>query len=246
MSAPRTDALAGRRVLVTRSAEDSAAWARELEALGAVPLVLPCIAAEPIDAPALRDALAAADWLVLTSRRGVERTAALIGREALPGHVRVAAVGGATAAAARAALGRVDLVGAGTGAELARALVEREGVGRGTRVVLAVAENARDVVERTLRGAGAECTRIAVYRTVAAPPRAPRVKLSELGADAVLLASPSAVTGFVHQVDVDGPAALYTIGPTTSDAVRAHGLNVAAEARTPSLAALLEALLCKT
>src|SRR5690606_37173508 len=115
--------LAGRRILLTRSAEDSAAWAAELERLGAVPVVLPCITTEPIDTPELRAALAAAvaaaDWLVVTSRRGAAAAAELLGAAPRPATLRVAAVGQATGEVAAERLGRVDAVGTGTAAELA-------------------------------------------------------------------------------------------------------------------------------
>jgi len=74
--------LAGARVLITRSEDDSAEWAEELERRGARPVLLPCIRSEPIDTPELRAALskavASADWLVLTSRRGAEACARLL------------------------------------------------------------------------------------------------------------------------------------------------------------------------
>ena len=74
-------------------------------------------------------------------------------------------------------------------------------------MLLAVAENAGDTLERALQAAGARCTRLDVYRTVPAPAGRARRPLSTLRVDNVVLASPSAVTGFVHQVDVDVPAA---------------------------------------
>jgi uroporphyrinogen-III synthase len=70
--------------------------------------------------------------------------------------------------------------------------------------------------------------------------------LSTLGADNVFLASPSAVTGFVNQVDIDIPVNIFTIGPTTSAAARANGLAVTAEASNPSLQGLLELLLWRS
>ncbi len=66
--------------------------------------------------------------------------------------------------------------------------------------------------------------------------------MSTLGADNVLLASPSAVTGLMNQVDLDIPVNIFTIGPSTSAAARANGLVVTAEAATPSLHGLLEPL----
>jgi uroporphyrinogen-III synthase len=259
------------RVLLTRSAEDCAAWAEELEARGIASISLPCIAAETIDSPELREALAAsaraADWIVFTSRRGVEAYARLAAREgeritaapspqSRPG--RIAAVGAGTAEAAERVLGRIDLVGeAGTAESLARTLVavlrdrNRAGLANSddanrrvdVRVLLALAENAPDTLERALGAAGIDCRRFDVYRTVSAAALTDKRPLASLGVDAVLLASPSAVRGFANQVEPDASARLVTIGPTTSAAVRKLGLDVAGEAREPTLAALIEALL---
>jgi uroporphyrinogen-III synthase len=66
--------------------------------------------------------------------------------------------------------------------------------------------------------------------------------MSSLGADNVLFASGTAVTGFVQQVAMDVPVNVYTIGPATTAAARAHGLQVTAEAREPSLEGILEAM----
>jgi len=160
-----------------------------------------------------------------------------------PVPVRRAVVGAATAEAAKAALGRVDLVGAGgTAASLAATLVDSGDLEHHPRVVLALAENAGDTLERALRGAGARCTRIDVYRTVPAPPAEPRRPLSALRVDNVVLASPSAVTGFVHLVDVDAAVSVYTIGPSTTAAARQAGLAVTAEAREPSFEGIMEAM----
>ena len=238
------NALAGRAILITRGAEDCAEWAGEIERRGARPVLLPCISTEPLDTPELRAALAAAlewsDWLVLTSRRGVEACARL--GAALPRSTRVAVVGDATGAAARAAFGRVDLVGGGTAAALAVALVADARFARDAQVVLALAANAGDSLEHALASAGARCTRLDVYRTIPAPPAARKRALSSLGAERVVLARPSAASGFVHQVDLDVPVAIYTIGPSTTAAARALGLEVTAEAREPSLEGILEAM----
>jgi uroporphyrinogen-III synthase len=182
-----------------------------------------------------------ADWLVFTSRRGVEAFTALDPPE-LAARCGVAVVGATTAEAAKAELGRVDLIGAGTAAALAATLVQVGDLKRRRRVLLALAENAGTALENALSAAGAECTRLDVYRTVPAPPAEPRRPLSALRVDNVVLASPSAVTGFVHQVQIDVPVAVYTIGPSTTAAARSAGLEVTAEAREPSLEGILEAM----
>lgn len=237
--------LAGKRILITRSVDDCAEWAAQLARHDAAPVTLPCIETEIIDTPELRAALAAAvphtDWLVFTSRRGVEAFAALHAGET--GAARIAAVGTVTADAARARLGRVDLVGRGGTAEQLAATMLSDGVLNGTpRLLLALAANADDRLVGAF-GAAARCTRFDVYRTIPAPPRRAKRAMSTLGADNVLLASPSAVTGFVNQVELDIPVNLFTIGPSTSAAARAHGLAVTAEAAAPSLEGILEAML---
>ena len=236
--------LEGHTVLLTRAEEDNEAWAERLTAAGAHPIALPCIRTETIDSPELRAALAEAlhdaDWLVFTSRRGVEAFTALHASR-LPAHTRVAVVGTATAAAAKSSVGRVDLTSeAGTAASLARALAER--VSPGTRIVIAVAENAGPTLPEALQAVGATCTRLNLYRTVPAPPAAKKRALSALGADNVLLASPSAVTGFVNLVDIDISADIFTIGPSTTAAAQAAGLSVEAQAEYPSLEGLMEAM----
>lgn len=280
------------RILITRSRDDAADWARALTERGARAVLLPCIVCEHIDTPAVRATLAAeaarCDWLVFTSRRGVAAFVELH-RRPLAGSVRIAAVGPATAAACEQQLGRVDLVAdravgaarAGTAAALAETLAgavadtlahtltntpadapantpadtmpgtlaSTAAETRAARVdhappsvLLALAENAGATLERRLTAAGAHCTRVNVYRTVAAPLSTPKRALSSLGADNIFLASPSAVAGLVNQVDVDVPVAVFTIGPSTTAQAQAAGLEVTAEAAEPSLEGLLEAM----
>lgn len=233
-----------RRVLLTRSEEDNADWAARFAQRGAEAVALPCIRCEPLASPERKAALAAAlprtDWLVFTSRRGVEGFMAL--EPPASTQCRIAVVGATTAEAARAALGRVDVVGGGTAVALAATLVDVGELKRHRRVLLALAENAPNTLERALTEAGAECTRLDVYRTVPAPPAEPRRPLSALGVDNVVLASPSAVTGLVNQVDVDVPVSVYSIGPSTTAAARRAGLAVTAEAREPSFEGILEAM----
>ena len=253
------DGMKGKRVLITRAAEDCAVWASRLAAAGAVPLILPCIECRPIRNPAVEARLVAelprADWLVLTSRRGAQALARLIEAAAwgAPGEgrfpdVRIAAVGPATAAAARALPGRVDLVAEGGTAEsLARALAARLAQASGPRddrprMLIAVAENAGSMLEDVLGRAGGECIRINVYRTTPAAPGTDKRALSELGADKILLASPTAVAGLLNRMELDTAAEILTIGPSTSKAARAAGLTVTAEAAKPSLEGLMEAM----
>ena len=257
-----------KRIVLTRSVEDCADWARRLEALGFTPVIVPCIdcefLSEPALAPMLSKRVREADWLVFTSRRGVEAFASLH-ETPLPGRMKIAAVGKATAAAAETLLGRIDLTGRGATAAaladdiqfaLARGAPDSEAAAAGAagpdrrdpdrqeRLLLVLAENAAGTLERKLGRAGISRSRVNVYRTVPTPPTGGRTLLSSLAADGIFLASPTAVEGFVNRVDVDVAPKLITIGPSTSAAVRARGLDVAAEARAPGLDGLLEAMQC--
>ncbi len=237
----------GKIVLVTRSDDDSAQWASRLEAAGARAVVLPCIRCVPVDSDALRNRIAEllpdADWLVFTSKRGVAAFAELSSAE-IAAKTRIAVVGPATADAAVIAFGRADLVSeAGTAASLAQALEVRLDAG-GKHVVLAVAENAGTTIEDSLNAAGADCVRLDVYRTIPAATVEPKFTLTALGADTIFLASPSAVEGLTNQVELDKPAAIFTIGPATNAAARAAGLEVTGQAQRPGLDGLMEAMQC--
>ena len=242
---------------MTRAREDCAAWVERLRGAGARAVSLACIECHPIDEPSVRarfaKALPDADWLVVTSRRGAEAVARLLAEAGFAAptaaaRVPVAAVGPSTAAAARRWLGRADLVSEGSGAEplareLARRLIRaRDRRTRPPRVLLALAENAGPVLEEILSRAGARCVRIDVYRTVPVAAGAHRRPVSQLGVNTVLLASPSAVTGLLHQVELDVPVEVFTIGPSTSSRAKKVGLTVAAEADSPSLEGLMEAM----
>jgi uroporphyrinogen-III synthase len=238
--------LIGRRLLLTRSAEDSADWVASLTAEGATPVVFPCIRSEAVGDAALAvrlaDKVGQADWLVCTSRRGVDAVAELIGTT-LPDRLRLAAVGTATAARCNEHFGRVDLVGEGTAALLGQALARHPAMRPGTRALLALARNAGSGLENSLAAVGALVERVDVYCTVPAKPLLQRQPLSSLGCDAVIFASPTAVAGFANQIHVDTAIDFVTIGPSTSAAVHERHWIVAAEAEEPSLSGIIASLL---
>lgn len=243
MTAP----LAGRRVLVTRALEDAAAWADRLAALGADPVILPCIRTELLDDAATRAQLAAAlrnaDWLCIMSPRGAEAVARLA--EPLAPAVRVAVLGKATAHAVVGALGRKPYVARGgtsraLGEELLREM--QTDLAARPRVVVASALGGRRDAEDALTRGGIAVTRVDVYRTIPAARTSTPRDLAGEGIGDVLLASPSAVEGLLNQAAFPGAARLFTIGPTTSAAVVAAGLSVSGEAMHPDLDSLVEAM----
>lgn len=240
--------LDGTRVMLTRSPRGCEQWARRVRASGGVPVLFPCIHRVPIPAgqvtaTGLRNSVARADWLVLTSPFGVEVAARLIDHE-LPAGVAVAVVGPATAAVAKRELGRVDLVAAGgTSAALAEELLVRlpRRAGSTAHVVIAAAEDGLSDIEKELEPHGVTVERFAVYRTEPGPPLEPRERFAS-AIDVVLMASPSAVDGLCARAELDPRIPIVTIGPTTTAAVQAAGLHVAAQAERRSLEAMLEAI----
>jgi uroporphyrinogen-III synthase len=241
--------LIGRRVLVTRALDDAMAWATELAHVGAEPVIFPCLSTRPITdvgtAERLRKAVAEADWIGVTSRRGVQAAAALLGAP-LPERVRVAAVGPATARAASDLWGRNDLVAThstleGLTAELLGTTASAD-ASPGRHLVLAGARSGRRQGVQALLEHGWRVTVVAVYETVPAAPTGRRVDLGAEHLDDILLASPSAVTGLRNLACFPKNVRIFTIGPTTTAAARAAGLVVTAEARRPGLDGLLEAM----
>lgn len=237
--------LAGRRVLVTRAEADAREWAELLTQLGAEPVILPCIRTETIDGEATRAALSAAlrsaDWLCVTSPRGTEAVARLAG--SLPAALQVAAVGHATAASVRELFRREPFVAGGTSRALGVALRARLGARAVvTRVVIAAAKEGRTDIEAAFDGSGVQITRVAVYQTMPAVTVPTRRDLSLEGIADVLLASPSALEGLLNQASLPATARFYTVGPTTSAAVRAAGLRVSGEATHPDFESLVEAM----
>src|SRR5690606_6971248 len=100
--------LFGRRVVVTRAAEQAGPLVDALRRRGAEPLVVPTIAiADPADGGAsLQEAVAGVTagryaWVVLTSANGAERFLGALPDARALGGVQVAAIGPATAEAVR-------------------------------------------------------------------------------------------------------------------------------------------------
>lgn len=253
--------LVGRRIVVTRAEESARALAARLDALGAATLACPTIAIAPpltwgpLDAALAR--LADYDWVLFTSANAVRAFSDRLGGgdavRVLPAALRIAAVGRATADAARSLLRAPELVPHDA---RAAGLVAALGATAGQRYLLPQSAIARPELAEGLRAAGATVDVVTAYRTV---PVAPVVlgKLAGLlhaGAlDAITFTSPSTVAGFLDGLAGVGFApelltrlphrpALCCIGPTTAAAVRERGLSVAAIADEQTDEGLVAAL----
>jgi uroporphyrinogen-III synthase/uroporphyrinogen III methyltransferase/synthase len=248
-------ALAGRRVLVTRAAHQAGKLSNGLRALGAEPVEVPVLEIRPpADLAPLDDALRSVDtydWLILTSantvRVLVERAAALDVPLVVGPRLKVAAVGEATATAARQAGLPVAVV---PETYVAEALVESlAGLSAGRKILLARAEIARDVIPDALRAAGAQVDVVDAYRNVmpAAAPELLRAALKK-GIDAATFTSSSSVTHFADAARAAGIAFPFagvravSIGPITSRTLRDLGWEPAVEATVSDIPGLIDAV----
>jgi uroporphyrinogen III methyltransferase/synthase len=256
-------ALAGKRIVVTRAPEQSVDLTQALQGAGAEVMALPLVRfveekdTESLDA-ALRE-LGSFDWLIFTSANAV-RFLAKRGKELglLPpddkkAGPRVAAVGPASAKAARGAGFRVDLVAARhDGGELAAHLIAELGPRmRGTRVLLPRSNRADDTLPSRLKEAGARVIEVVVYRTEQSSDVDPGL-LEEIrrgSVDVITLASHSA---FQALTELIGPGtlariamrtSLAAIGPTTAAAIQEFGLPAPIEARDATSAGMVEAII---
>jgi uroporphyrinogen III methyltransferase/synthase len=246
--------LFGKRVLITRTGQQSKIFAWELMARGAEPIVAPAIAIEPPDDASAGDraleALASFTWIVFTSQNGVDRffetlTAHDADARAI-GAARVAAIGERTAQRLSDHGVRADVVPEEFVAEeVARAVIGQSRVG--DRVLVYRAQEARDVLPRMLEAAGRAVTLVAAYKTVV--PNDPHFAAKAARADILTFTSASTVRGFAQLLGGDSAAAeaargkcVACIGPITARAARDAGLHVGVMADRYTTAGLLDAL----
>lgn len=231
--------LAGRRVVVTRAAEQADALAELLHERGAVPVVVPLVRIEPIEAGMAELAAVVPsdhDWLVVTSPNGARAWASV--HRTSPR--RAAAVGTATAEVLRELGVPVHLVPEVQRAEGLVAAFEPAPASGGS-VLLVQALDAEPAAADGLRALGWVVTTIAPYRTVPALPGA-ALQLSALSADAVLFASGSAARAWVEVFGTSGPPIVVAMGPRTAAAAEATGLKVSLVAADHSLVGMVDAL----
>jgi len=243
--------LAGRTVVVTRPRAQADAFAAALEAAGARVLVCPSIDIRPADDPGPVDrAIARLEdyaWVVFTSANAVrhfwDRLAAAA-RGGLPAGVRAAAVGRATGAALEERGCRVDAMpDAFVGTQLPAAL----GDIAGRPVLLPRADIGREATLEALVAAGAAVDAVTVYHTVPAALDAAALAAFDGGVDAITFTSPSTFRNLLALLTARGrsrpaDAALASIGPVTSAAIREAGYAVAVEPAEHTADGLLDAL----
>ena len=247
--------LSGKRIAVTRARDQASELSGKLAGLGAEVVELPLIhVSKAVDLNTLADVLAELggyDWVVFTSANGVryffEEFHRIFDDIRSLGQLRFACVGDTTAKAIAEQHIRVEC----------QPKVADELIATGSldsaKVLVVTGNLNRDALIKKLEDARAIVDRLQVYKTektdltrdpVAADFRA-------RGADAILFASSSAVQSFTDQaaslkLDKNATRPIAgSIGPQTSETMKKIGMPIDFEAKTPSLDALVEALVKK-
>ena len=251
--------LFGRRIVVTRTREQSSQLSRDLMELGAEVLEIPTIKIQPPDErQPLVEALQGIgeyEWIVFTSPNGVTAffdyfLKAFEDIRAL-GNLRIAAVGPATAAKLKELHLRVDLMPEEYVTEkIAKAFKGFESI-ENLRLLLARAQVANKELPAQLEAMGAIVDDVAVYKTVpeTEDTNGASASLLETGADWITFTSSSTVENFHARFDLPKllkkfpKTRLASIGPETTKAIKALGLAADLEARQHTIDGLLKSLL---
>jgi uroporphyrinogen-III synthase len=255
VNSPSTDSmrpLRGAMIVVTRAASRAEQLIAPLEALGAQVLTYAATRVVTRDTAALlcaTRALGRYDWAVFTSATSVTLTfeAATANGVTLAdwSHTKIASVGSATSAALRECGLTVALE---PETFVAEALVGAFAAGvdlAGARILYPTAVGARSVVSEGLSALGAMVDRIEAYESVASDDDVSAVRDAlRLGlVHAVTLTASSAVDAWVTAMaPVHAAADAVSIGPVTTQAARAAGMRVVAEALPSTIDGLVDAV----
>jgi uroporphyrinogen III methyltransferase/synthase len=257
-----TGALFGKKIMVTRPADQANEMYALLRSQGAEVLPLPTIATEIFDdargwsdfKTLLRDSRSNQHlWLVFTSENGVRYFLQLLLSQSYDlraiGSFRIAAVGSGTAKELAGRGIRADFIPTrATTAALAEELAAL--IADQSCTVIRVQGNLGDErVERTLASAGARVIPLPVYKTFTAEwDEGMWALLEELPPDIIVFTSGSTVSAFVEILGADRAlklarqAQIASIGPSTTRIAKDLGLRVDIEATQHSIPGLVEAI----
>lgn len=256
-----TRRLEGRRIVITRTPDQSRPLVTALEALGAVTVVLPAIRIVPPEHWSLVDEVLRNiwryQWLVFTSANGVvgllDRYDQLFDSRDSLSRLRVGVVGEATRHRVEISSLSVALQStAGTAEDLALELrdsVNPSGSLAGLHILFPTSNIGRHVLPQALRQYGCLVDVIEVYRTEAAQIAQEDLRFHlEAGVDDVVFASPSAVRSFSLACRDAGVfeslcrIRVTCIGRVTASAAREYGLAVHSVADEPTVERIVEAI----
>ncbi|MBD3167655.1 uroporphyrinogen-III C-methyltransferase [bacterium] len=248
--------LADRRILVTRPAHQASRMYEMLRSLGATPIPAPSIQINPVlDEDGLRRFYENRDrggWIVFTSENGVNMFCAELLEGELDwralGGFKIAGIGEGTVHALHRAGLKADFHP--SRANIATLSTELPAhVAKGDFVVRVRGNLGDEKVERALESAGCDVLPLEVYRTSTAPlSEDVRIWVERRPLDAIAFTSGSTITAYAEQWGYDrahrmaNEAAVFTVGPMTTQIAEAEGYTVAAEADPTSVPGLVQTI----
>ena len=257
--------LFGKRIVVTRTRQQSSDLSAKLRTWGGEVIELPTIEIKQIKSPQVFRAVKMAakwDWIIFTSSWGVEffldAVITLHGDIRALSKANFAAIGPATAAKLTERGLMVNLqsrihTAEGLAAEIQKKHRSVPEFWKAKKILLPRSEIANNVIEKALLKFGAEIQALAIYRNQCPKLSWELEALKRIGADIVIFTSSSAAKNFWELLrnpkifsrslrKLMKKCRFVSIGPTTSAAMRRVGFFVSAEAKRPSVDGLLQAL----
>ena len=252
-----SDALKGKRILITRARSQAPSLAQRIESLGGEVIEFPTIEIRPPESYGPLDQainqIGSYDWLIFTSVNGVDRFVDRFEKRGkniadLAG-IEVGAIGPETAKRLTAAQIQPSLVPKQYQAEgILEALIPEAVLGK--RILIPRAAKARDILPETLRRWGARVDVVEAYQTVL-----PQVDVSALcellregTIDVITFTSSSTATNFAVMLrDQDVPrlvsrAVVACIGPITRKTVEDLGMRPEIVSEEFTIAGLVNAM----
>jgi len=247
--------LFGKRIVVTRTRQQAGVLSKQLAQLGADVIELPTIRIEPASDQMTFGELVqdchTYDWVIFTSPNGVDAFFTMFDKlyndARSIGGVRIACIGPGTAEKVKARHLAVDLMpdkGNYVAEGLVKAFKDHQDM-ENVKVLWVRAEETREVVANELAGMGAIVDEAPAYRTVAETEDnlEALARLKAEGADVITFTSASTVEHFLNlKVALPAECKTASIGPVTTSALKAHGLQVDIEAKDHSIPGLVAAL----
>jgi len=248
--------LFGRSIVVTRDAAGNAGFAAKIVRRGGNPLEFETIRIRPLtDTNEFLRALAKVaqyDWVVFTSGNGVTTffdALDSLGKDArVFSSAKIAAIGGKTAEKLSEFGIKADFVpGIFTGRELGKQLIGFTNL-RDKKILLLRSQLASNELVEILSRAGAEVDNVALYTADAAKSDCAWLAdgINDGTIDWLTFASPSSVDAFFEQIGVEAvnsaKVKVASIGPVTSERLKALGARVDVTAEEHTLDGLLGAV----
>ncbi len=250
--------LCGKRIIVTRAADQAGEFSRVLEERGATVIECPTIElynAEPSEELEMAvNSIETFDWLLLTSANAVRFFFELLDRKGKDSRslaaCKVCVVGPKTAELLMAKGILPDLMPENFDGEGVVEAFKKIGV-KGARVFFPRADKARDVIPKGLQMMGAEVVSPVLYfnRAPESLPVAVIKALENREIDIITFSASSTVTNLAELIGgkeklctlLEG-VTVASIGPVTSRSCRDIGLKVDTEPERSTLAALVDAI----